>query len=199
MAARCHDQARIAADQLFGGAAAPSPENVEEFLMACHRRIDQRLAAMERAAAALDSNREEALAALEAALQFLDTSGALHTEDEEESVFPRLRARMEPGERTFLAGLEHDHAEAGMIHGRLRQLAAKASQGLEHDGELRGAVQELAALYHRHIENEDATLTGYARALLTPRERQAVAEEMRGRRMRAAHTNSADRTPENRP
>lgn len=70
----------IPAEQLFGAVAAPSPENVEEFLMARHRRIEQRLAAMERAAAALGASREEALAALEAALAFLDTSGALHTE-----------------------------------------------------------------------------------------------------------------------
>lgn len=189
----------IPADQLFGGAAAPSPENVEDFLMACHRRIEQRLAAMERAAAALDANRTEALAALAAALRFLDTSGALHTEDEEESVFPRLRARMEPGERTFLAGLEHDHAEAGMIHRRLRELAAKAAERPEHDAELRGAVEQLAALYRRHIESEDATLTEYARALLTPQERLAIAEEMRGRRKPPAHTNSAGRAPENRP
>lgn len=167
--------------------------------MACHRRIEQRLAAMERAAAALGANRKEALAALDGALRFLDTSGALHTEDEEESVFPRLRARMEPGERTFLAGLEHDHAEAGMIHRRLRELAAKAGEGLEHDGELRGAVEQLAALYRRHIESEDATLTAYARALLTPQERLAIADEMRGRRNPPAHTSSADRAPENRP
>ncbi len=188
----------IPAEQLFGAAAAPSPENVEEFLMACHRRIEQRLAAMERAAAALGASREEGLAALEAALAFLDTSGALHTEDEEESVFPRLRARMEAGERTFLAGLEHDHAEAGMIHRRLRDLVSKAKDGPENDSALRGAVEEIAALYRRHIESEDTTLAAYAHALLTPQERSAIAAEMRARRNPAGHTHSADRQPESR-
>lgn len=163
--------------------------------MACHRRIEQRLAAMERAAAALGASREEALAALEAALGFLDTSGASHTEDEEESVFPRLRAHMEKGELTFLAGLEHDHAEAGMIHRRLRELASKAKDGQEHDGALRGAVEQLAGLYRRHIEAEDASLAAYARSLLTPQERLAIAAEMRARRNPAGHTSSADRQP----
>lgn len=185
----------IPAEQLFGVPAAPSPENVEEFLMACHRRIEQRLAAMERAAAALGAHREEALAALEAALEFLDTSGALHTEDEEESVFPRLRALMEKGELTFLAGLEHDHAEAGMIHRRLRELVSRAKEGQENDCSLRGAVEELAGLYRRHIEAEDATLIACARSLLTPQDRSSIAAEMRARRSRAADTSSADRQP----
>jgi hemerythrin-like domain-containing protein len=185
----------IPAEQLFGVPAAPSPENVEEFLMACHRRIERRLAAMERAAAALGANRAEALAALEAALGLLDTSGALHTEDEEESVFPRLRAHMEKGELTFLAGLEHDHAEAGMIHCRLQELVSRARDGKEDDSALRGAVEELAGLYRRHIEAEDATLIAYARSLLTPQERSSIAAEMRARRNRAADTSSGDRTP----
>lgn len=189
----------IPAEQLFGAVAAPSPEDVEEFLMACHRRIEQRLAAMERAAAALETSRQEALAALEAALAFLDTSGALHTEDEEESMFPRLRARMEPGERTFLAGLEHDHARAGMIHRRLRELVSKAKEGPDDDSALRAAVEEIAFLYRRHIEAEDATLTAYSRALLTPQERSAIAAEMRARRKQAAGTSSADRQPESLP
>jgi hemerythrin-like domain-containing protein len=154
---------------------------------------------MERAAAALDSSRQEALAALEAALEFLDTSGALHTEDEEESVFPRLRARMEAGERTFLAGLEHDHAEAGMIHRRLRELVSKAKDGQENGGAVRGAVEELAALYRRHIASEDSALAAYARALLTPEERSAIALEMRARRKLAAGTSTADRQPESLP
>lgn len=172
----------IPAGQLFAGAAAPSPENVEEFLMACHRRIEQRLDALERAAAAIEANREEALAVFESAFRFLDSSGALHTEDEEDSVFPRLRARMEAGERVYLAELEHDHAEAGGIYRHLRALVEGAAQGDADVAAIRGAVERLTALYRRHIASEDAALSGYARRLLTPEDRGAIAAEMRARR-----------------
>lgn len=177
----------IPAGQLFAAAAAPSPDNVEEFLMACHRRIEQRLDALERAAGAVETSREEALAAFESAFRFLDSSGALHTEDEEDSVFPRLRARMEAGERIFLAELEHDHAEAGMIYRRLRTLVDRAARG-DTDGQaIRGAVEELAALYRKHIASEDTALTESVRRLLTPSDREAIAAEMRARRALSVH------------
>lgn len=180
----------IPAGQLFASAAAPSPDNVEEFLKACHRRIEQRLEAMERAAAAIETSRGEALAAFEAAFRFLDSSGALHTEDEEESVFPRLRARMEPGERVYLAELEHDHAEAGGIHRRLRTLVEAAARGDADAPAIRGAVEAFTALYRRHISSEDAALTDYARRLLTPEDRGGIAAEMRARRSVSEKGNS---------
>jgi len=172
----------IPAGQRFANSAAPSPDHVEEFLMACHRRIEQRIRAMERAAQAVVSRREEALAAIESALQFLGSAGARHTEDEEDSLFPRLRSRMEPGERVFLAQLEHDHAEAGGIHRRLASLVELAVQGTLDAPAIQGAVAELAALYRRHIAAEDEALTGYARRLLSQQARAAIAAEMRARR-----------------
>lgn len=172
----------IPAGQLFAAAAAPSPDNVEEFLMACHRRIEQRLDVLERAAGALETNREDALAAFESVFRFLDSSGALHTEDEEDSVFPRLRARMESGERIFLAELEHDHAEAGVIYRHLRSLVERAAEGGMDAAAIRGAAGELAALYRKHIASEDAALTEYTRRFLAPPDREAIASEMRARR-----------------
>jgi len=59
-----------------------------EHLMACHRRIEERLATLERAGAALESRRDEALGAIRAAFAFMDSNGAIHTRDEEESLFP---------------------------------------------------------------------------------------------------------------
>ncbi len=178
---RLHSEIMIPAEQLFSG-AGPAPEQVEQFLMACHRRIEQRLDTLERAAQAIALRPEEAIAALRSALQFLDSSGALHTQDEEESVFPRLRARMEPGERVYLAQLEHDHAEAGAIHRRLRRLADEASIGNVDAAAVQEAVQQLTSLYRRHIASEDSTLVDYASRLLSPEDREAIAAEMRARR-----------------
>lgn len=150
--------------------------------MACHRRIEQRLEAMERAAQAIAWRPQEALAALDSAFRFLESSGALHTEDEEDSVFPRLRSRMESGELVFLAQLEHDHAEAGAIYRRLKALVERASQGDADALAIQGAVDELTDLYRRHIAMEDSALTEYARRLLSSEDRAAIAAEMRLRR-----------------
>lgn len=171
----------IPAEQLFS-AAAPGPEHIEQFLMACHRRIEHRLDTLERAAQTIPLRPEEAIAALQSALQFLDSSGVLHTEDEEDSIFPRLRARMDPGERVYLAQLEHDHAEAGAIHRRLRQLVHEAAMGKVDAAAIQGAVERLTFLYRRHIASEDSTLVEYASRLLPPEDREAIAREMRARR-----------------
>jgi hemerythrin-like domain-containing protein len=43
-------------------------------------------------------------------------------------------------------------------------------------------VEEFTALYRRHIASEDSALTAYARSLLTPEDRAAIATEMLARR-----------------
>jgi len=188
----------IPPEALFG-AAAPSPDDPAGFLFACHRRIEQRLSMIERAAAALESAPEEALAAFDAAFAFLSTSGALHTEDEEASIFPMLRRHMEPGELVILAGMEHDHVEAERPGERLRRAVEEFRSGAAGPGEARRLAQEFAAHYRRHIAAEDETLMELVRHRLSEEERRQAAEEMRARRKPQEHTRSADPAPESRP
>lgn len=153
-----------------------------DHLMACHRRIEERLDVMERAAAHLDELREEAMKAFASAFAFLDTSGVLHTADEEESLFPRLRPLLEMGERTYLAGLEHDHTEAHRMYAELKELVAAPGEGEEWAAKVRGLVERLSAHYRRHIASEDETLQGYAAGLLSAPALAEIAAEMRARR-----------------
>lgn len=153
-----------------------------EHLMACHRRIEERLEVLERAAAHLEDARAEALAAFGSAFAFLDTSGALHTADEEESLFPRLRPLLEMGERTYLAGLEHDHTEAHRMYAELKGLVAAPCDDGEWVVKVRELVERLAAHYRRHISSEDETLQGYAGGLLSAAALAEIAVEMRARR-----------------
>jgi hemerythrin-like domain-containing protein len=146
-----------------------------DHLLACHRRIEERLETLERAAAHLEDQREEALGAFHSAFAFLDSSGALHTADEEESLFPRLMAALEPGERSYLAGLEHDHTEAHRIYAEL-----KAS--LDRPSQARHLVERLCALYRAHIASEDTVLQEYALTHLTAEQLAEIAREMKGRR-----------------
>jgi hemerythrin-like domain-containing protein len=173
----------IRPQSLFGPSENPSTlDSPLDHLMACHRRIEERLATMERAAAHLDDRREEALTAFENAFRFMESSGALHTADEEESLFPRLAELVQPGERGYLEGLEHDHAEAERIYAELKEAVAAARSG----GVSRVTVEELAgklaALYRRHIESEDRVLQAYAKEHLTPEHLAAIAAEMKKRR-----------------
>ena len=146
-----------------------------EHLLACHRRIEERLETLERAAAHLEDQSEAALDAFRSAFAFLDTSGTLHTADEEESLFPRLMAALEPGERSYVAGLEHDHAEAHRIYTELKV-------SLDRPAQARHLVERLCALYRAHIESEDSVLQEYARVHLTAGQLAEIAREMKDRR-----------------
>jgi len=188
----------IPPENLFHAKTPPaSPDEPADFLYACHRRIEQRIDAIERAAAALAHRPEEALTALASAMAFLDTSGALHTEDEEVSVFPRLRQCLERGEWTLLAGLEHDHMEADRLAARLREGVGRARRGDPAWPELRALAQQLVALYRRHIAWEDETLVPMVRRLLSVDEQRQVAAEMRARRSPAAHRSTSGPAQEN--
>ncbi|HVP49545.1 MAG TPA: hemerythrin domain-containing protein, partial [Bryobacteraceae bacterium] len=94
-----------------------------EHLTACHRRIEQRLDTLERAAAHLTDKRSEALEAVEACFRFFESSGILHTADEEESVFPRLQPRLNDAEQKFIVQLEDQHREADRLYAELKAIA----------------------------------------------------------------------------
>lgn len=188
----------IPPERLFATEApAATPDDPAAFLYACHRRIEQRMDTIERAAAALEARPEEALRALEAALEFLATAGALHTADEEESIFPRLRSHVERSGLPWLAELEHDHADAERLAAALRRAVEDFRRGCGNPAELQQLAARLTALYRRHIAIEDETLLGAVRTLLTPEERAAAGEEIRRRRTPPAHTHTADPAPEN--
>jgi iron-sulfur cluster repair protein YtfE (RIC family) len=149
-----------------------------DHLKACHRRIEERLDTLERIAAHVHTNREEAVEALLRVFAFLDSSGALHTADEEESVFPRLTPKLERAEMSFVAGLEHDHTTAHQLYTELKRLAAAGDFGAP----FRGVVERLVAHYRNHIAKEDEVLDSMCREKLTPPELAVISEEMVARR-----------------
>lgn len=149
-----------------------------DHLKACHRRIEERLDTLERIAAHIDTNRGEAVEALQRVFAFLDSSGALHTDDEEESVFPRLTPKLERAEMSFVAGLDHDHTTAHQLYTELKQLAAADDFGAP----FRGVIERLVAHYRRHIAKEDEVLDSLCREKLTPPELAAISQEMVARR-----------------
>lgn len=150
--------------------------------MACHRRIEQRLATLVKAAGHLEGDREGAMEAIAKSIHFLDTNGVMHTEDEEESLFPRLRPKLSAEELEFVAALEAQHEEAEAVFGELKAAVAALDGSEAAAAGYEECARRLQALYLAHIHDEDTKLTPLARRSLTDAETAEMTGEMRGRR-----------------
>ena len=127
----------------------------------CHRRIERFLHILwivsQRAPGRALTGEETA--AVQSALQYFGAGGRRHTADEEESLFPRLRA--EPAAEHFeeLGGLESDHRHANDLHESADKLysvwIANAELSPENEMRLRSATEQLKHLYEEHIQIEE--------------------------------------------
>ncbi len=168
------------------GASAATIDTPIEHLIACHRRIEQRLETLINAAGHMGNDRAAALEAIRKSLEFLDTSGVLHTQDEEVSLFPRLRPKLSSSEAAFVDSLEAQHVEAGAAYADLKQLAVMlaspddaTADSIASYGDCAG---RLRALYRDHILAEDEILTALAKRSLGESEISDISREMRARR-----------------
>lgn len=177
----------IHADQLTAKAPADSTtlDRPLDHLVACHRRIEDKLCVLERALAHMEDRREDALYACHSTFAFLDSAGVLHTEDEEESVFPRIRFHATANELAYLDALESQHREVEACLTKLKSLTKQ----LERDPappDAREAfaqtVVKLANLYRAHMASENEVLTEIGRARLDEVALAEIAFEMRLRR-----------------
>ncbi len=168
------------------GASAATIDTPIEHLMACHRRIEQRLETLINASGHIGKDRAEALEAIRKSLEFLDTSGALHTQDEEASLFPRLRPKLSSSEIAFVDSLETQHVEARAVYANLKRLAEMMDNpdGPTADAiaSYRDCADRLRALYREHIRAEDEVLTALAKRYLGGLEISEISREMRARR-----------------
>ena len=169
------------------GAPSATLDAPVDHLVACHRRIEQRLETLANAADHLIAERQAALDAIRKSLLFLDSNGAMHTADEEESLFPLLRPKLTAEDLSYLDTLEQQHEEAEAIYAGLRrvvsQISSQPDPGPELVDEYRGAAERLRAIYRAHIASEDEVLTGIARRVLSASDLEKLSEEMRRRRV----------------
>lgn len=159
----------------------------------CHRRIERFLAVlvtvseMAHGAPLSDDQRQS----LTTALQYFRDAAPKHTADEEESLFPRLRAAGAPEVAKALSEvekLESDHAYANRLHAQVDRLG---NQWLESGAlppeladHLMALTNELTSIYKTHIETEDTFLFPLARRVLDPAQQREIGEEMSARRSR---------------
>jgi len=155
----------------------------------CHRRIEHFLqilcVVVDRAPGRALS--EEESAAVRSALQYFRTGGQRHTADEEESLFPRMRAEEKTaGAVKELDALETQHREADDLHLGVEKLYSRWVEGSALSGEdeewLRAATRRLKQLYEGHIKIEESLVFPSAAEALDKDAIAAMGEEFRTRR-----------------
>ncbi len=133
----------------------------------CHRRIEHFLNVLIRVVheahgGALDEPHRQAL---ESALLYFKFAAVRHTHDEEQSLFPRMRAVRDGEVDAVMAALdelEADHVSAHVAHHRVEEICRqwlaenRLPAGLTED--LVGILDRLAEVYHRHIALEDSRI-----------------------------------------
>jgi hemerythrin-like domain-containing protein len=157
----------------------------------CHRRIEHflHLLIVVTEQAHGGSLSAEQRDAMEVALRYFEEAEPKHTADEEESLFPRLRASRHPRAPEALAlvdVLAHDHQVAQMLHARVGGLAhrwlADGRLPTAAARELAEHLDALAAIYRTHIPVEDGELLPLARSILDASDTATLGHEMAARR-----------------
>ncbi len=154
----------------------------------CHRRIErflQILCLVAEQASGRPLSEEES-AAIATALHYFQEGGLRHNADEEESVFPRLRAVDPESSQTNLARLEDDHRHTQNLHQRVESLYRKwidtfaLSSGEQQA--LLSATAELQRIYREHIHMEESIIFPHAAQVLDKAAIAAIGSEFQARR-----------------
>ena len=162
-------------------------------LVHCHQKIAGQLEILERAAEELYSadihSSRRIFEAVEAACRHFATAGLKHTEDEESSLFPRLREKGGAGGEDVLAAmaeLETQHRTAEKLHSQFDAFVTTLPRDGSADGReldcFSAMVAELTALYRPHLQLENNLVFPVAARVLPVTEIQALGQEMRARR-----------------
>lgn len=142
-------------------------------LVNCHRRIERFLHVL---CVVADRAHDRPLTdqeseSVQSTLRYFRSGGQRHTCDEEESLFPRLRAEFDSGSFKELTALESDHRNANELHLAVDSLYSAwiASGRLSSDEEQRlvSATIQLKQLYEAHIQIEERIVFPRAAEMLT--------------------------------
>src|SRR5262245_53181747 len=157
----------------------------------CHRRIEHFLAVLTtianqaRGGTLTDAQRAQ----LDAAATYFVTAAPRHTADEEDSLFPRLRASLDPEATAALNlvdRLEDDHTAAAEHHEVVDRLVRRwlatgnlTAADVQH---LLERLEQLTSMYAAHIAVEDHEIFPAAAQILSKDEISEIGQEMLARR-----------------
>ncbi len=160
-----------------------------EMLSACHERVERSLALMTRLQQHILSHGQDdsARQAARDVMRYFDLAAPLHHQDEELHVFPPLLTGNDPRIRETVQRLMADHRqmEAAWSTARLALAGVVESSPQSWSPltpEQTKALAKFAALYGRHIEDEEHLVYPAAQAGLSTAALQAMSEDMMARR-----------------
>ena len=177
----------------IGQPHVPDFSNPLGLMRHCHRKIEGYLSGLVTAGELLRGGREGDLAGafrlIDSAREHFAVRGAKHTEDEEASLFPRLREHG-GGEAedalSALSELEAEHRAAEAVHAEFDELV----EGLPRDGSagpedlerFAELTASLGDIYRPHISIEDEIIFPAAARVVPPHVLAEIGREMRERR-----------------
>jgi len=173
----------------FPGHSAPNAgfEVPLEMLAACHHRVENQCATLQRLAVhvAKHGSDAEARVAAAAVLRYFDTSAVHHHADEETDLFPALIEAMAGSDavciQVLIESLKRDHRTLESHWQSLRPALLKIAAG-EPQPLLTGDVMPLVTLYAQHMAREEAELLPMAARVLCDSALDTVGRAMRTRR-----------------
>ena len=131
---------------------------------------------------------QDAAAALAYEVEVLEAIDKLHTADEEESLFPRLRANLKDDTAvleplTLSLELQHENEQAAFkrVKAVVKSIAAAGPQSTDDASSCEDLVRELASICRPHMALENDNLLPLARKALQPQDLTAICTEMRRR------------------
>ncbi len=163
-----------------------------DLLMDCHRRIENFLGVLKRVVDEYGDREldQQARDALTSSLTYFRQAAPRHTEDEEQSLFPRMREADDAQVRDVMVvvdRLESDHRKMEAAHARVDEIGLRwlADGRLNSDThtEVGALLTEMAAGYAQHIRLEDEEVFVLASKVLDAEALAAVGEEMKQRRV----------------
>jgi hemerythrin-like domain-containing protein len=168
---------------LIGKAAAPGFDSPLDMLHACHDRIMDQCATLQKLMQHLPMHGcdTQAQQAAQAILRYFDTAGRLHHQDEEEDLFPLLLASGNDDATKLIQQLLNEHktmdAQWLSLRDQLQNIADGKSDILE-----RISVADFSLSYGKHVMLENMKLLPLAARLLNVQQLQETGKKMAARR-----------------
>lgn len=182
---------RSARTQALPGFQSPGAgfEAPFEMLGACHERVERMLALLARLQQHLLERGcdDAARQAARDVMRYFDLAAPLHHQDEEIHVFPPLLAGPDAALRALAQRLLQDHRDMETAWAPARSVLQTITDGpaadwTPLDPARTDALNRFAALYVRHLADEDRLAYPAARAVLTAQALQAMSSDMMQRR-----------------
>lgn len=157
----------------------------------CHRRIERFLNVLLTISRGAKGNKldSEQRQAFDLALRYFRDRAPLHTDDEEQSLFPRMREKRNSANEkdlTLLDQLHAEHSSASRCHDQMNELGRKwldDGQLSYHEAStLLNLLEDLIEIYAEHISIEEQKVFPLAATLLDITDLDAIAVEMANRR-----------------